>query len=467
MQNFIKFIIIFILSFSVANVFADNFDITNINYSSPEAIDIIFTGDGFTTTEQPFFVSKALEAEGYLMNSLPINTRNSDFNTYMMELNSNESGISIDGSTTVDNFLGSYKNRDGMMRYTGMSEEGKNILHENLRKRFKKKIYVIVILNDSHYGGSGQFLDDDLVSITQSNYDTEYGLFRGLIIHEFGHSFGNLADEYGGSCDDASRPSEWNPVEFNRKNVTFDNVNDRKWDFLSNPQYILGANYCDNEWYRSSQTGIMRAITSTAEHNELGQFLINERIDEEKDYNNNLTSFIQDTVSSDSFSSTQNIHIHADSVTFKNDIYCDELYVAKNATLYMSPGTTINCNSIINKGDIIYKKRIHHSSGSRRISKKRLKEIFGNKNEDNFKKTKEVKDDICNINYYRLIKYGDIGEDVMQIQRCLNSLGYDVGIEDGIYGPITYSKIINYQINMKLRFIDGIIGKETIGFLRS
>ncbi len=468
MQNFIKSLLIFTFLFSFSFVFADNFDITNINYSSPEAIDIIFAGDGFTSSEQAFFITKAVEAEVYLMNSLPFNSRKSDFNTYRMELNSNESGISVLGGVTVDNFLGSYKNKDGMMRYTGLSDEGKEILHNDLRKRFKKKVYVILILNDSHYGGSGEFLNDDLIGIAQSNYDTEYNLFRELVMHEFGHSFGNLADEYGGTCDDSSRPNDWDKVKYNRKNVTLDPVNDRKWDFLSNPQYILGANYCDTNWYRSSNDGLMRSLHHGTEHNELGQYLINKRIDEEINYNNNLISFIENTTTHNIFPATDNVRIHADSVTFEDDIYCDELYIAKNATLYMNPGKKIHCNSIVNLGDIVYKKRSHKRSGRRIVSKEKLEEIFSDKDKKEIGEDEEVfnnekeKQFKCNIDYHRLIKFGEVGEDVKQVQECLNSIGYYVGPKDGIFGIRTFSGIKKFQSIMKLSFIDGIIGSETI-----
>lgn len=459
--------IVSIFCFSIVS--ADNFDITQINYSSLESIDVIFAGDGFTAAEQNFFITKAIEAEGYLLSSLPLNSRDSDFNTYRMELNSNESGISVIGGVTVDNFLGSYRNRDNMMHYTGFSDSKRDILHENLRHIFKKKVYVFLILNDPDYGGSGQFLDEELISITQSTYDTQYGLFRELILHEFGHSFGDLADEYGGSCDDASRPDDYDPVTYNRKNVTLDSVNDRKWDFLVSPQYILGANYCDTNWYRSSTTGLMRALTPGIEHNELGVYLMNERIDEDIDYNQNLTSFIDDSVSSDSFSSTENIHIHANSVVFSSDINCNELYIAKGASLYMKPNKEIYCTSIVNLGSLVYQKK--KKKKSRKISKDKIEGIFSN--DDILIEgsvvidggVEEVEEKKCEINYFRLIMYGVVGSDVRQIQVYMNSLGFNTGIVDGIYGPKTYAGIIEYQEEKNLNLIDGIIGMETFSSL--
>lgn len=71
----------------------------------------------------------------------------------------------------------------------------------------------------------------------------------------------------------------------------------------------------------------------------------------------------------------------------------------------------------------------------------------------------------CTINYSRLIKRGLRGNDVKQVQRCMNSLGYTSGPEDGIYGSLTYRGITAYQRAQRLQYIDGIVGPETSGSL--
>lgn len=67
----------------------------------------------------------------------------------------------------------------------------------------------------------------------------------------------------------------------------------------------------------------------------------------------------------------------------------------------------------------------------------------------------------CHVDYYRIIKKGITGNDVRQVQHCMNQLGFTTGPEDGIYGSLTYAGITEYQISMKLRWIDGIVGPET------
>ncbi len=447
-------------------VYAADFDLTPIHYSSPEAIDILFVGDGFTEQEQSFFQQKAQEAESYFLNSLPIKNRKSDFNTYYLELNSNESGISVEGGTQVDTALGVYRNCDGTPRISCISDWGKEKLYERLRKLFGKRVYVYLISNYSGYIGSGEFPENDVIaSIGQSSYDSQHGYFRELVIHEMGHSFGDLADEYGGTCDDQSRPTDWDPVKYDKKNVTHDAVNDRKWDFLPNPQYILGANYCTNEWYRSSQNGIMRSFQHGAEHNELGQYLINERIDEDLEYNRHLISFIQDGAIPENITSDTNVRVNADRVTLDHSIQCNELFVAKGAKLIVSRGVSINCNSIIKKGKIIYSRdtRDRRGRGSRRRHLSfRKRFIFPKKKLEQNQNFDKKEEKYCRFPHAtRFLSLGDRGEDVKELQHCLNEVYGEKLREDGIFNKETKQKVEQFQRMYKLHTIDGVVGPET------
>ena len=72
----------------------------------------------------------------------------------------------------------------------------------------------------------------------------------------------------------------------------------------------------------------------------------------------------------------------------------------------------------------------------------------------------------CYINYTRLIKQGNTGNDVKQAQECIASLGHPTGPFDGIYGGLTYAGIRSYQESNNLT-LDGIIGPETAGHLNA
>jgi N-acetylmuramoyl-L-alanine amidase len=57
------------------------------------------------------------------------------------------------------------------------------------------------------------------------------------------------------------------------------------------------------------------------------------------------------------------------------------------------------------------------------------------------------------------------GDDVLELQHRLNQLGFDAGLEDGIFGPLTQSAIEEFQRNVGLD-VDGVAGPGTVETLR-
>jgi N-acetylmuramoyl-L-alanine amidase len=53
------------------------------------------------------------------------------------------------------------------------------------------------------------------------------------------------------------------------------------------------------------------------------------------------------------------------------------------------------------------------------------------------------------------------GDDVRELQRMLNALGFDVGKEDGIFGARTSGAVRDFQRNLAAR-VDGIVGLDTV-----
>jgi N-acetylmuramoyl-L-alanine amidase len=64
--------------------------------------------------------------------------------------------------------------------------------------------------------------------------------------------------------------------------------------------------------------------------------------------------------------------------------------------------------------------------------------------------------------YYRLPMLH--GHDVADLQRRLNSLGFDAGNIDGIFGPATLRAVLEFQHNREMAE-DGIVGPEVVGEL--
>ena len=337
--------------------------INTINYNSEDAIDIVFIADGFTAAEQSTYESYVAQAVGYLFDNPPFDTESNKFNIYSIPTVSNESGISVQGGISVDTFLKTHLNENNLPRLTGLPDESRSFLRNELKKVFKKKIYPIIIMNTGVYGGSGELnREPRFMSVTQVTLDTEYHAFRELLVHEFGHSFIDLADEYGGDCS-SSEVDDWDIDHYDKKNVTQDATNNRKWDDLvTSPQYILGANYCDTDWYRSSPSDIMRSVGSGNIHNELGQILAEERIEEDIDYNTDVVSFQDNGLFNLSSYRNQNIRIHADEISVRKDVKCKNLYVAEDSHLILEQGSRIICDTVDILGSVSYVKK-NNSSG--------------------------------------------------------------------------------------------------------
>jgi peptidoglycan hydrolase-like protein with peptidoglycan-binding domain len=64
----------------------------------------------------------------------------------------------------------------------------------------------------------------------------------------------------------------------------------------------------------------------------------------------------------------------------------------------------------------------------------------------------------------RILYEGLQGEDVRELQSALESLGYDVGPIDGIFGPLTERAVKKFQKDNGL-VVDGIVGQETFAAL--
>lgn len=56
------------------------------------------------------------------------------------------------------------------------------------------------------------------------------------------------------------------------------------------------------------------------------------------------------------------------------------------------------------------------------------------------------------------------GDDVRELQRRLNRLGFDCGYDDGLFGPQTVAAVREFQLNAGL-LVDGIAGLETVDHL--
>lgn len=149
-------------------------------------VDLVILGDGYLEAEYPKFVKDAERAAGYVFSVEPFSRRKGDFNVRSVFAASAESGV-------TDAYLGLKKNTVfGCAYYTGGSERS---LADNNNFAVREVAaavpydFVLILANARRYGGSSYFRGPAVVAIDSAGA-------KYLVIHEFAHAIGGLADEY-------------------------------------------------------------------------------------------------------------------------------------------------------------------------------------------------------------------------------------------------------------------------------
>jgi hypothetical protein len=165
-----------------------NFITDTIQYSGDpsEKVDILFIAEGYTEAEMGKFREDAKRFASYLFDTHPYKTRQDDFNIWAVESISEESGPDIPHKDIWKNTVASsnfYTFRTD--RYLTAPDHKKvSTLASNSHC---DAMYVIV--NTDIYGGGGIYNYYGL-SMADHQFASE------VFVHEFGHSFAGLADEY-------------------------------------------------------------------------------------------------------------------------------------------------------------------------------------------------------------------------------------------------------------------------------
>jgi IgA Peptidase M64/Peptidase M64 N-terminus len=149
-------------------------------------VDLAILGDGYQEAEYAKFRGDAERAAGYLFSIEPFNKRRRDFNIYTAFAPSAESGI-------TDPYLGLTKDTVFRSSYYGGGSERTLEMRGNqaLREAASAVPYdfLLVLANARRYGGGAHFGGPAVVAIDSA-------AARYLVIHEFAHVIGGLADEY-------------------------------------------------------------------------------------------------------------------------------------------------------------------------------------------------------------------------------------------------------------------------------
>lgn len=166
---------------------ADN-KITSIQQKGNPAqkVDLVFLGEGYTVGEQDKFNADARRFTEALFTTPPFDTRREDFNVWAVDMVSEESGTDVSGKGIFKNTaLNSGYYTFGVDRY--LTTPDMEPIRDAVWNVPCDAIFILV--NTDSYGGGGMY---NFYAMGTADHPRTPVVF----VHEFGHSFAGLADEY-------------------------------------------------------------------------------------------------------------------------------------------------------------------------------------------------------------------------------------------------------------------------------
>ena len=168
-------------------------------------VDFLIIGDGYTAAEAGKFERDARRMTEVIFNTSPFKERRRDFNVWALCPPAAESGVSRPSTGLYrDSPLGAAYDAFGSERYVLTFD------NRALRRAasFAPYEFVEILVNDRTYGGGG--IHNLYSTVAVDNAWADY-----VFVHEFGHHFAGLADEYYTSsvayAPAAERTEPWEP----------------------------------------------------------------------------------------------------------------------------------------------------------------------------------------------------------------------------------------------------------------
>jgi len=191
-----------------------------------DKVDLLLLGDGYTAAEMDKWHKDARRLAETLFSQSPFKEHRKDFNVWAIDTPAEESGVSRPSD-------GVWRRSPLGARYDAFGSERYVLDFDNKRLRDIASAapyeFMEIVVNGRKYGGGGIF--NLYATCASDNAYTPY-----IFVHEFGHHFAGLADEYYTSDvayeTGGERFEPWEP------NVTAD-PKARKWADLLTPGVAL------------------------------------------------------------------------------------------------------------------------------------------------------------------------------------------------------------------------------------
>jgi len=156
------------------------------NGPAERKIDLLLISEGYTEAELPKFHRDAERLVGALFAQEPFKSRRGDFNVRGLDLPSPRSGVNRPNA-------GVFRRTPLSAEYNIFDSERYVLTLDNraLRDAAASAPYefIEILVNERTYGGGGIFNDQATASV-------DSGFAEYVFVHEFGHHFAALADEY-------------------------------------------------------------------------------------------------------------------------------------------------------------------------------------------------------------------------------------------------------------------------------
>jgi hypothetical protein len=236
---------------------SQNYQVETIIYNGPvtKFINLVFLSEGFKDSELAEYVKKVETSANNYLSESPFNRYRSYFNVFAIRVPSKESGAdhprtapdcppeSEHPKLTVDTYFNSTFDYNNIHRL--LASANYPAINSVILNNFPLFDQNIMLVNTSYYGGSGG-------SIAVASL---HSAVNELVLHESGHTFAGLADEYWPgdlyAGEKANMTKETNPELIKWKN----------WLGVEDVGiYQHGSSGVPALWYRPSQNCKMRGL---------------------------------------------------------------------------------------------------------------------------------------------------------------------------------------------------------------
>jgi hypothetical protein len=176
------------------------------NGPASEKVDLLVIGEGYTAAQMPKFHQDVQRLLPALFSEEPFKSRRTDFNVRALDLPSAESGVNRPNA-------GVFHRTPLSAEYNIFDSERYVLTFDNRALRDAASAapyeFIEILVNEKTYGGGGIFNAQATASV-----DSAFSPY--VFVHEFGHHFAGLADEYYTSDvayerGGPQKPEPWEP----------------------------------------------------------------------------------------------------------------------------------------------------------------------------------------------------------------------------------------------------------------